>query len=288
MRKVLAAALFAACHPAKPAPPPAPIAVPIAPADAGVAADPARIAWERRDADPAALDQAIALFEDEALRTAGPAGKLLGAARARRERMRRTERRTDLDPADTARSQAEDAQACAADARRSWAAQFPAAAAEADRRPPPELFTQIGPAGADALYLDAVCSAAWARLQGFTPLIERRVELLAALLRVAQIAPDLDGAGPDRELGALLAALPPYAGGDLSEARKHLEDAVRRAPADFRNRVVLARTVAVKSQDRGLFEEQLRAVLKGDDAASVAEATALLQREDDLFGDAGH
>ena len=144
----------------------------------------------------------------------------------------------------------------------------------------------MGGAAAEALYLEAVCGAAWARLQGFTPLIERRAALTAALQRVAQLAPGLDGAGADRELGTLQAALPAYAGGDLEEARRHLEAAVARAPKDARNRLALARTVAVKAQDRALFEEQLAQVKKGDDPAAAEEAAALLSREDDLFGPA--
>ena len=39
----------------------------------------------------------------------------------------------------------------------------------------------------------------------------------------------------------------------------------------------------MKSQDRALFEEQLRAAEKSDDPALAAEARALLAREPDLF-----
>lgn len=176
-----------------------------------------------------------------------------------------------------------DAQACAADARRSWAAQFPQAAAWGNSVQAREW---IGPAGAEALYLEAVCTAIWARMQGFTPLIERRDELIGAFARVAQLAPDLDGAGAERELGALLAALPTYAGGDLEEARAHLLAAVERAPQDARNHLVLARTVGVKAQDRALFREHLQTALKSDDALVAAQAQALLQREYELFGPA--
>jgi hypothetical protein len=123
-------------------------------------------------------------------------------------------------------------------------------------------------------------------MQGFTPLIERRRQLMAAFARVAQLAPDLDGAGAERELGALYAALPAYAGGDLDAARKHLLAAVERAPDDARNHLVLARTVAVKSQDRILFREQLDLALKSSDPISAAQANALLQRERELFGPA--
>jgi len=236
--------LVAGCHAAKPSPRPAPQPAPV------VAAAP--------DAGPECvetpdLDRSIAVCEDAALRSLDPARPLLSAARMRRERMQHGEQ-----------DRPDDAQACAADARRSWSAHAQSTA-------------EVAAADAEALYLDAVCSAAWSRMQGFTPLIERRAELGAALARVAQLAPDLDGAGADRELGALLAALPAYAGGDLAEARKHLETAVQRAPRDPRNRLALAR-LAVKSQDRALFEEQLKA------APESPDAQALLQREDDLFG----
>lgn len=136
----------------------------------------------------------------------------------------------------------------------------------------------------EALYLEAVCSAIWSRMQGFTPLIERRGELTAAFLRVAQLDPDLDGAGAERELGALYAALPAYAGGDLEEARRYLLAAVQRAPEDARNHVVLARAVAVKAQDRALFREHLMVAAKSSDALAAAQARALLERENELFG----
>jgi hypothetical protein len=109
---------------------------------------------------------------------------------------------------------------------------------------------------------------------------------MSALVRVAQLAPDLDGSGAERELGALYAALPAYAGGDLELARKHLMSAVQRAPQDARNHLVLARTVAVKAQERDLFVRHLRIAAKSADAATAAQAQALLQRENDLFGPA--
>lgn len=290
MRRALAAAVLvaAACHSAKRAPV-APVAllgdagVP----DAGWPADPdaarAEAAWSRRAASPAALDEAIALWERIALRSADPAPALLDAARARKLRFEVARRAAEADAgallADTA--------ACAADAHRSWSAQFPAAAAMADGvHGASDVYAQLGKGAAEALYLEAFCSAAWARLQGFTPLIERHGELAAAFQRVAQLVPDLDGAGAERELGTLLAALPSYAGGDLQEARRHLDAAVARAPHEARNRLALARTVAVKAQDRALFEEQLAVVMKGDDPAAAAEASALLARADDLFGPA--
>ena len=289
MRKSAATAavlLAAACHSTKPPPPLVPPPKVLA-TDAGVrkddAAARAEAAWARRAADPAALDQAIALWEEAALSGADPAAPLLDAARARRERIESAQR----GPEPVATGIAADAQVCAADAHRSWAAQFPAAAAQLDgTHEAAAVYLQISATAAEALYLEAVCAAAWARMQGFTQLIERRVELAASFQRVAQLAPELDGAGAEREQGTLLAALPSYAGGDLPEARRHLEAAVQRAPQDPRNHLALARTVAVKAQDRALFEQQLALLAEGDDPVAAAEAAALLQREDELFGPA--
>jgi len=202
----------------------------------------------------------------------------LALARERRQRILQAEQRPNLDMA----AVAADALACASEAHRSWAAQFPEAAA-AGREKSAAL---VGPAGAEALYLEAVCSAVWARMQGFTPLIERRNELVAALSRVGELAPALDGAGAERELGALYAALPAYAGGDLDLARKYLFAAVERAPDEPRNHLVLARTVAVKAQERALFREQLQIAADSGDALAAAQARALLARENDLFGPA--
>ena len=260
----MAAALCAAagCHSQKrpSAPIPArPAAVAPAAADARSPAETGQLAWEKRDSDPGALDRAVSLFEAEARRGADPAQALLGAARARRLRIARTEQYPDPE----ASTMAADAQECAADAHRARAG----AGIEAE-----------------ALYLWAVCSAIWSRMQGFTPLIERRGELTAAFLRVAQLDPDLDGAGAERELGALYAALPAYAGGDLEEARRYLLAAVQRAPEDARNHVVLARAVAVKAQDRALFREHLMVAAKSGDALAAAQARALLERERELFG----
>ena len=288
MRKSAAAVavLFAAaCHSTKPAAPLAP--PPVLPADAGVrkddAAARAEAAWARREVDPAALDQAISLWEEAALAGADPAAPLLDAARGRRERIERARR----GPEPEAMGIAADAQVCAADAHRSWAAQFPAAAAQLDgTHAAAEVYLLVGAPAAEALYLEAVCAAAWARMQGFTQLIERRVELTGSFQRVAQLAPELDGAGAEREQGTLLAALPSYAGGDLPEARRHLDAAVQRAPQDPRNHLALARTVAVKAQDRALFEQQLAILAKGDDPVAAADAAALLQGEDELFGSA--
>jgi len=241
----------------------------------------ASAAWARRD-EPGSIDDAIRFWEEAAMQPPAPVEALTGAARARRLRIDRSGMSSDA-----LHETARDASACADDARRAWAALEPdAAAAVAAGQPLAQVLARIGPQAAEPLYLEAACTAAWARAQGFTPLIERRGELKQMLTRVAQLAPDLDEAGAERELGKLYAALPAYAGGDLREARSHFEAALARVPSSARTRIVFARTVGVKAQDRALFEAQLQAASEAGEAALASEARELLAREDELFGPA--
>ena len=242
----------------------------------------AAAAWARRD-DAGSLDEAIRLWEEAALQPPAPVEALTSAARARRLRIERA----GLSSPDVLQETARDASACADDARKAWVALEPDAATAASAgQPLSEVLGRLGSKAAEPLYLEAACTASWARAQGFTPLIERRGELRQMLVRVAQLAPDLDEAGAERELGKLFAALPAYAGGDLREARAHFEAALARAPSSARTRVVYARTVGVKAQDRALFESQLQAASDSDDRDSASEARDLLARERELFGPA--
>jgi len=242
----------------------------------------AAAAWAHRE-EPASLDEAIRLWEEAALQPPVPVEALISAARARRLRMDRAA----VSSSEALHEVARDASACADLAHRAWAALEPDAAAAASAgQPLGQVLARIGPRAAEPLYLEAVCTAAWSRAQGFTPLIERRGELKQMLARVAEIAPDLDEAGAEREMGKLYAALPTYAGGDLREARAHFEAALARVPSSARTRIVFARTVGVKAQDRALFEAQLQAASSSPDGEISAEARTLLAREDELFGPA--
>ncbi len=185
-----------------------------------------------------------------------------------------------------------EASACAAAAHHSWSALLPEAAAAIDAGQSPDAALASAPAAAaEPLYLDALCSAAWARAQGFTYFVEQRSLLGAELARAAALAVHLDDAGPNRELGRLFAALPGYAGGDLAQARAHFEAAIAAAPAALWNRVLYARSVAIKAQDRALFTRLLGEVLASpaqstNNRSAQAEARSLLDRADDLFGTA--
>ena len=233
--------------------------------------------------DPRALEEAAA-------RSALPAALLLEAARARRTLAEQSSWKAAELRGGAAgpllEATAREAQACADDARKAWQRLSPEAAQLALRGSAmAEVVALVPAAAAEPLYLDAVCSSLWARAKGVTPLLERHGELQAQLARAAQLGPELDEAGPDRELGRLLSALPPYAGGDLDAARRHFERSLQLAPQALRTRVAYAESVGIKLQDRALFVRQLRPVAAPDDKSALADkARALLQREEELFG----
>lgn len=297
------AAAIAACARARPTPAaqgPRPVATPRpAPARPSglLAAARAEAAWARRD-DPAALEEAVRFFEQAAAHDQDPAPLLLRAARGHRLRADQLAAQSlaaplDAEPGaaggDLLAASARESALCAIDARRSWSSISPAAAAAlAAGVAAAEALQAVSLAAAEPLYLDALCAADRTRAQGFTHLVERHGELRAALERARALEPALDDAGPDRELGKLLAQLPASAGGDLREARARFEAALARAPDSIATRLLFASSVAVKQQDRALFESLLQAAqalpaATPEDRAAQAAARVLLTREDDLF-----
>jgi hypothetical protein len=298
------AAAIAACARARPSPASQasrPVATP-GPAAAArpsglFAAARAEAAWASRD-DPAALEEAVRFFEQAAAHDQNPAPLLLRAARGHRLRAEQLAAQSlaaplDAEPGaaggDLLAASARESALCAADARRAWSSISPAAAAALEAGvAAAEALQAVSSAAAEPLYLDALCAADRTRAQGFTHLVERHGELRAALERARALEPALDDAGPDRELGKLLAQLPASAGGDLREARSRFEAALARAPDSIATRLLFARSVAVKQQDRALFESLLQAAqalpaATPEDRAAQAAARVLLAREDDLF-----
>ena len=241
--------------------------------------------------DPASLDEAARAFEMVATTSADPGPAWVKAARVRRGLAEAASMRAAAQRGGAAGPQLElaarEAQICSDDARRAWRLAAPEAAASQSTKAPVEVAALVAAPGAEALYLDAVCAGLWARAQGVTPLLDRVAELRAFFSRAAALVPGLDDAGPDRELGRLLAAIPAYAGGDVDLAKRHFEAALKASPS-ARTRLAYAESVAVKLQDRKLFETLLAEVVAAtDDKTPLADkARALLQRTDDLFGKA--
>lgn len=257
----------------------------------------AKAAFEAREL-PGHAEESGQAYEELAARSDAPVDALLNAARARRFAAEALARRSlqaakDALPgargAELSSAAAREAQACAADARKAWTQAAPKSAAAFEQDPSLASLAEVPASAAEPLLLDGVCTALWARTRGFVALAERRDELKAVFTRVGALDPRLDDAAADRHLGALLAQLPAYAGGDLREAKAHFERALSLAPGSSATRVLYARTVAVKQLDRALFDRLLAEAQKLpargiEDRAAQAEALELSQRADALFG----
>lgn len=144
-----------------------------------------------------------------------------------------------------------------------------------------------------ALYWRAAALGKWAQLQGFATVLSYKDEIRAVMTRCMELDRYYFFAGPDRYFGAFFAIAPAYAGGDLDRSGQHFEESIRRFPNYFGTRVLYAENYAVKTQNRQLFEEQLRMVIDGDpesmpeaapeNRVEQRKARALIERVDELF-----
>jgi hypothetical protein len=105
-----------------------------------------------------------------------------------------------------------------------------------------------------------------------------RNEVRASMARVAELDRGYDGAGADRFLGDAWASASGYQGGDIERASAHFEYAIRLAPEHLANRVTYALDVGVKTQDRELFERELRRVIAADPGGSDIAAENMVEQ----------
>lgn len=121
-------------------------------------------------------------------------------------------------------------------------------------------------------------AADWGRVLEFEGLSLRALEEVPKIRALYERALELDplyfASAPKRGLGALLANLPGFLGGDLERAQRLLEEAVADAPEFLENRVRLACEVALKRRDRETFTRELQTVL----AHPIGEAYILWNR----------
>lgn len=234
-------------------------------------------------ADPARLDEAVALLADAArLRPDDPAPLL-----------------------DLARAQAFRAEAAPQRAREAWG-EVSRAGERALRLLAPGFgevvdgggvpraaAARVDGRGAEALYWLALGAMGSARARGMAAVLAVKDEARALMERAAELDPAIDHGGPSRALGAWLATLPSAAGGGAAAARRQLERARALGPGDQRTPVVEAETLAVLVQDRARFVALLGEViafdlarapeLAAENQLAKRKAEALLARTERLF-----
>lgn len=156
-----------------------------------------------------------------------------------------------------------------------------------------EAALTLDKAGVPLLYWRASALGKWATAKGFATLLSYKDEIKDVMQICLDKDPEYFYSGPDRYFGVFYARAPSFAGGDLAKSREHFDKSVAKQPNYFGTHVLMAEDLAVKAQDRKLFDEHIDYVLKGD-PASIAElapenkieqkkAELLKKQADDLF-----
>jgi hypothetical protein len=101
----------------------------------------------------------------------------------------------------------------------------------------------------------------WAHAKGRFTLMSTYKSAHRVMSVVENLDPDYFYGGPDRYFATFLAGAPGIAGGDMTEARARFDASLRRAPAFFETRILIAELLAVKTHDKALYVSSLRYVL---------------------------
>ena len=101
----------------------------------------------------------------------------------------------------------------------------------------------------------------WAHVKGRFTLMSTYKSAHRVMSVVEKLDPDYYYGGADRYFATFLAGAPGIAGGDMAEARARFDASLRRAPAFFETRILIAELLAVKTQDKALYVSSLRYVL---------------------------
>ena len=146
-----------------------------------------------------------------------------------------------------------------------------------------------------ALFWLGQCWAGWLNLSLDNPLAFADISRLQKLIgRLLEIGPGYHHGGPHLLAGAFYGGRSRVLGGDPEKARSHFEESLRLTEGNYLvARYLYAKTLAVQTQDRSLFEQQLKTVeaaaadgLPGQRLANeVAKVRSklLLESADDLF-----
>ncbi len=123
----------------------------------------------------------------------------------------------------------------------------------------------IGVDGIGALYWYATNLGKWAKKKGFAVLLGNKDKVKAIMERCLKLDATYFHGAPDRYFGAFYAIAPKFAGGDLEKSAAHYKKSLELAPYYLGTRVLMAENLSLKTQDRAMFDTQLKTVLEADD-----------------------
>lgn len=147
--------------------------------------------------------------------------------------------------------------------------------------------------GVPAMYWYASSLGKWAKRKGFAVLLGQKDNVKATMDRALELDPNFYYGGPHRYFGAFYAVAPAFAGGDLEKSRVHFNKSLEISATYVGTKVLWAAELAVKEQDKAMFEKLLGEVIAAPDDAipevkpeTIVEkqkARELLAEKDELF-----
>jgi tetratricopeptide (TPR) repeat protein len=144
-----------------------------------------------------------------------------------------------------------------------------------------------------AIYWTAASIGKWAKEEGKFTYLKNKGKVKAMIERVEKLQPDYFFNAPSRYLGAMYAALPYLAGGDLEKSKKYFDQAIKEFPEYLGTQVLMAEFYWTKKDNKKEFENMLKAVLLSnhdkhpeigpENLMEKKKAEKLLEQVDDLF-----
>lgn len=143
-----------------------------------------------------------------------------------------------------------------------------------------EAVSSVALEGVPAMYWYASNLGKFARAKGFTTTLFWKDRIKAYMERCLALDPTYFHGGPDRYFGAFYAVAPTFAGGDLNKSEQHFQKSIELAPDYIATKVLMAENLAVKRQDRALYERLLNEVLAApDDLIPGLEPEARVEKD---------
>lgn len=156
-----------------------------------------------------------------------------------------------------------------------------------------EAAKTLDKAGVPLLYWRASSLGKWASAKGFATLLSHKDEIRDIMQVCLDKDPEYFYRGPNRYFGVFYARAPSFAGGDLAKSKENFDKSLAAHPNYFGSHTLMAEDLAVKAQDRKMFDEHLEYVLKGDpnsipeigpeNRVEQRKAELLKKRAPDLF-----
>ncbi len=148
-----------------------------------------------------------------------------------------------------------------------------------------EAAKSLDKSGVPLLYWRSSSLGKWATAKGFATLLSHKDEIKEIMQICLDKDPEYFYRGPNRYFGVFYGRAPSFAGGDLVKSRENFDKSLAGFPNYFGTHTLMAEDLAVKAQDRKLFDEHLEFVLKGDPNVipEIAPENRVEQRKAELL-----